>query len=76
MTPSAEVLADQLKELRDVVDPDVPVINFHGGKPTAKEVEAYLPLGLEHLLVDLPTEPCDQTLRRLDNLQTEFAQLG
>ncbi|MFZ0229706.1 MAG: LLM class F420-dependent oxidoreductase [Mycobacterium sp.] len=76
MTPSAEVLSGQLKELRGVVDHDVPVINFHGGKPTAKEVEAYLPLGLQHLLVDLPTEPCDQTLRRLDNLQTEFAQLG
>ena len=76
MTPSAEVLSGQLKELRGVVDHDVPVITFHGGKPTAKEVEAYLPLGLEHLLVDLPTEPRDQTLRRLDNLQTEFAQLG
>jgi hypothetical protein len=33
-------------------------------------------LGLEHLLVDLPTEPRDETLRRLDELQTEFAQLG
>ena len=76
MTPSAEVLSGQLEELRGVVDHDVPVINFHGGEPTAKEVEAYLPLGLEHLLVDLPTEPRDQTLRRLDNLQTEFAQLG
>ncbi|HZC12187.1 MAG TPA: LLM class flavin-dependent oxidoreductase, partial [Mycobacterium sp.] len=76
MTPSAEVLSGQLEELRGVADHDVPVINFHGGKPTAKEVEAYLPLGLEQLLVDLPTEPRDQTLRRLDNLQTEFAQLG
>lgn len=76
MTPSAEALSGQLEELRGVVDHDVPVINFHAGKPTAKEVEAYLPLGLEHLLVDLPTEPRDQTLRRLDNLQTEFAQLG
>ncbi len=76
MTPSAEVLSGQLEELRGVVDQEVPVINFHGGEPTAKEVEAYLPLGLEHLLVDLPTEPRDQTLRRLDNLQTEFAQLG
>jgi probable F420-dependent oxidoreductase len=76
MTPSAEVLSGQLEELRGVADHDVPVINFHGGKPTAKEVEAYLPLGLEYLLVDLPTEPRDQTLQRLDNLQNEFAQLG
>jgi hypothetical protein len=75
MTPSAEVLAGQLKELRAVADHDVPVINFHGGEPTAKELEGYLTLGLEHLLVDLPTEPRDETLRRLDQLQTEFAQL-
>jgi len=75
MTPSAEVLSAQLEELRGVTDHDVPVINFHGGEPTAKEIEAYLPLGLEHVLVDLPTEPRDQTLRRLDKLQNEFAQL-
>jgi probable F420-dependent oxidoreductase len=76
MTPSADVLAGQLEELRDIAGPDVPVINFHGGEPTAKELEGYLPLGLEQVLVDLPTEPRDQTLRRLDELQTEFAQLG
>jgi probable F420-dependent oxidoreductase len=76
MTPSADVLAGQLAELRDVAGPDVPVIHFHGGKPTAKDVEGYLPLGVEHVLLDLPTEPRDQTLRRLDELQAEFAQLG
>ena len=76
MTPSADVLAGQLKELRDVAGPDVPVIHFHGGKPTAKDVEGYRPLGVEHVLLDLPTEPRDQTLRRLDELQAEFAQLG
>jgi probable F420-dependent oxidoreductase len=75
MTPSAEVLSGQLEELHAVAGHDVPVINFHGGEPTAKEVEAYLPLGLEHLLVDLPTEPRDETLRRLDQLQAEFAHL-
>ena len=76
MTLSAEVLADQLAELRDIAGPDVPVIHFHGGKPIAKDVEDYRHLGVEHVLVDLPTEPRDQTLRRLDELQTEFAQLG
>jgi probable F420-dependent oxidoreductase len=75
LTPSAKVLSGQLEELRAVAGHDVPVINFHPGEPTAKEVEAYLPLGLEHLLVDLPTEPRDETLRRLDQLQNEFAQL-
>jgi probable F420-dependent oxidoreductase len=76
MTPSAEALADQLKELRDIAGPDVPVIHFHGGKPTAKHVEDYRDLGVDHVLVDLPTEPRDETLRRLDELQAEFAQLG
>jgi probable F420-dependent oxidoreductase len=76
MTPSAEALADQLEELRDVAGPDVPVIHFHGGKPTAKDVGEYQDLGVDHVLVDLPTEPRDETLRRLDGLQKEFAQLA
>jgi probable F420-dependent oxidoreductase len=76
MTPSAGVLAAQLEELRGVAGPDVPVINFHGGKPTAKDVEGYRHLGVEQVLLDLPTEPRDQTLRHLDELQAEFAQLG
>jgi probable F420-dependent oxidoreductase len=76
MTPSAEVLSGQLEELRAVAGHDVPVINYHAGEPTAKELEGYLPLGLEHVLVDLPTEPRDETLRRLDKLQAEFAQLA
>jgi hypothetical protein len=76
MTPSADVLAGPLQELRDIAGPDVPVIHYHGGKPTAQEVEKYLQLGIEHLLVDLPTEPRDETLRQLDEFQKEFAQLG
>jgi probable F420-dependent oxidoreductase len=76
MTPSAEALADQLEELRDVAGSDVPVIHFHGGNPTAKDVGEYLHLGVDHVLVDLPTEARDQTLRRLDEFQAEFAQLG
>jgi alkanesulfonate monooxygenase SsuD/methylene tetrahydromethanopterin reductase-like flavin-dependent oxidoreductase (luciferase family) len=76
MTPSADVLSGQLEELRAVADRDVPVINFHGGEPTAKEVEGYLPLGLEQVLLELPTEPRDQTLRRLDELQAELVKLG
>jgi probable F420-dependent oxidoreductase len=76
MTPSAEALSPQLEQLRAVAGQDVPVINFHGGEPTAKELEGYVALGLEHLLVELPTEPRDQTLRRLDELQAEFAKLA
>ncbi len=75
MTPSAEVLAPQLAQLRDVAGQDVPVISFHGGAPTAKELEGYVALGVAHLLVELPTEPRDETLRRLDELQAEAAKL-
>jgi alkanesulfonate monooxygenase SsuD/methylene tetrahydromethanopterin reductase-like flavin-dependent oxidoreductase (luciferase family) len=75
MTPSADVLSGPLEELRDVAGHDVPVIHFHGGEPTAKEIEGYRDLGVEHVLVDLPTEPHDQTLRRLDELQAEFVKL-
>jgi probable F420-dependent oxidoreductase len=76
MTPSAPVLSGQVEKLRAVAGHDVPVINSHLGEPTAKELEGYLPLGLEQVLVDLPTEPRDQTLRRLDELQAEFAKLA
>ena len=76
MTPSAEVLAGQLEQLQAAADHDVPVINFHGGEPTAEELEAYRELELDHLLVDLPTEPRDETLRRLDALQAEIVKLA
>jgi probable F420-dependent oxidoreductase len=76
MTPSADVLSGQLEELRAVADHDVPVINTHMGEPKAKDVERYRDLGVEHVLVELPTEPRDETLRRLDELQAEFAKVG
>jgi probable F420-dependent oxidoreductase len=76
MAPSADVLSRQLAELRAVASDEVPVINIHMGKHTAKELDDYLQLGVEHVLVELPTEPRDETLRRLDELRAEFAKLG
>ncbi|OBG29163.1 LLM class F420-dependent oxidoreductase [Mycobacterium sp. 852002-51057_SCH5723018] len=76
MSPSADSLSKQLEKLRALADHEVPVINIHLGEPTAKELEGYGSLGLEQLLVELPTEPRDETLRRLDELQTEFAKLA
>jgi probable F420-dependent oxidoreductase len=76
MTPSAEALAGPLEQLRGVAGHDVPVIQFHGGEPTVKELDGYRELGVEHVLVDLPTEPRDETLRYLDELQAEFAKLA
>jgi len=75
MFPSAKVLAGPLEELRAVAGDDVPVIHFHAGEPTAEALEGYRELAVEHVLVDLPTEPRDETLRRLDELQAEFADL-
>jgi probable F420-dependent oxidoreductase len=75
MSPSADALAGQLEELRAIADHDVPVIGSHLGKHSATELEGYLRLGVEQVLVELPTEPRDETLRRLDELQAEFARL-
>jgi alkanesulfonate monooxygenase SsuD/methylene tetrahydromethanopterin reductase-like flavin-dependent oxidoreductase (luciferase family) len=76
MAPSADVLSRQLAELRAVANHEAPVINIHMGEHTAKELEEYLQLGVEHVLVELPTEPRDETLRQLDELRAEFAKLG
>jgi alkanesulfonate monooxygenase SsuD/methylene tetrahydromethanopterin reductase-like flavin-dependent oxidoreductase (luciferase family) len=76
MTPSTDVLSRQLEELRGIAEHDVPVINIHMGELTAKDVEGYRHLGVEQLLVELETQPRDATLRRLDELQTQFASFG
>jgi probable F420-dependent oxidoreductase len=76
MSPAADALSAQLEELRAIAEHDVPVINIHMGKHTAEALEGYPPLGVEHVLVELPTEPRDETLRRLDELQAEFAKLA
>jgi probable F420-dependent oxidoreductase len=75
ISPSAEVLSNQLEELRAAAGNDVPVTVSHVGEATAKSLEGYLRLGVERVLVKLPTEPRDQTLRRLDEMATEFAKL-
>lgn len=76
MSPSAGALSGQLEELRATAGHDVPVIATHMGNHSAKELEGYRALGLEQVLVELPTEPRDETLRRLDELQAEFAKLA
>lgn len=76
MSPSANALSGQLAELRATAGHDVPVIGTHMGKHSAQELEGYGALGLEQVLVELPTEPRDETLRRLDELQAEFAALA
>ncbi len=75
MSPSPDSLSGQLEQLRAAAGHDVPVITIHMGKPAASELKGYLLLGLEQVLVELPTEPRDETLRRLDELKAEFAKL-
>jgi probable F420-dependent oxidoreductase len=76
MAPSPDVLSGQLEELRAVAGQDVPVINIHMGESTAKAVAGYRDIGVEHVLVELETEPRDESLRHLDDLQAEFAKLA
>lgn len=77
LTASADLLSGPLAELRAIAEHDVPVIHVHLGEEwEAKDLEGYRDLGVDHVLVELPTEPRDQTLRRLDELQAEFAKLA
>jgi probable F420-dependent oxidoreductase len=75
LSSTADALSAQLDELRAVAGTDVPTIAIHVGEPTAKAVEGYLSLGVERVLLELPTEPRDQTLRHLDEMATALAQL-
>ncbi|MGE2814355.1 LLM class F420-dependent oxidoreductase [Mycobacterium heidelbergense] len=77
LTPSADLLSGPLTELRALADHDVPIIHVHLGEEwKAKDLEGYRDLGVDHVLVELPTEPRDPTLRRLDELQAEFDKLA
>jgi len=50
--------------------------NFeHIGESTATAIGRYRDLGIDHVVVELPTEPRDETFTYLDGLQKEFAQL-
>jgi probable F420-dependent oxidoreductase len=76
LSPSADELAGDLATLRDLAGPDVPVIASHIGKVTAEVLAGYRDLGIDHVTVELPTLPRDETLRRLDALHAEYAKLG
>jgi len=75
LTPSADVLSAQIDELHGIAGRDVAVTVIHAGEPTAKVIEGYLDLRVERILLDLPTEPRDQTLRSLDQLAGQLAKL-
>ena len=76
LSGSADALAGDLAKLRDLAGPDVPVIASHVGKVTAEVLAGYRDLGIEHVTVELPTQPRDETLRRLDALHAEYAKLS
>jgi len=76
IVPSPEVLAGQLEELHAIAGNDVPVIVSQLGKTLSVEsAEGYASLGVEHVVVELPTEPRDETLRWLDRMAAELAKL-
>ena len=74
IAPSPAVLSEQLAELRAVAGSDVPVTVTQFGELTAEIIEGYTSLGVERIVLELPTEPRDETLRRLDDLAAHFAQ--
>ena len=56
-----------LGELRDVAGRDVPVTVFNASSEPA-DLEAYAQLGVERVLINLPTVPEDESLTQLDEL--------
>jgi alkanesulfonate monooxygenase SsuD/methylene tetrahydromethanopterin reductase-like flavin-dependent oxidoreductase (luciferase family) len=76
ISPAPRAIRRQLEELRAIAGHDVPVIVSHAGEQRADGIAGYADLGVQRVLLDLPTEPRDETLRRLDALQTEFARLA
>src|SRR6202012_5459933 len=76
LIPSPEALAVDLAKLPDLAGPDVPVIASHVGNVTAEVLAGYRDLGIEHVTVELPTQPRDETLRQLDALHAQYAKLG
>jgi probable F420-dependent oxidoreductase len=60
-------LGPMMDELREVAGRDVPVCVFNAsGEPD--DLEAYARLGVERVLLGLPTLPEDETLEKLDGL--------
>ncbi len=72
ISPAPRAIRRQLEELRGVAGHDVPVIVSHMGELTAEAIAGYAELGVQRVLLELPTEPRDETLRRLDSLRAEL----
>ena len=60
-------LEPMLSELREVAGRDVPVSVFNASSEP-EDLEAYAQLGVERVLLGLPTLPESETLKQLDNL--------
>ncbi|MGB9308441.1 MAG: LLM class F420-dependent oxidoreductase [Mycobacterium sp.] len=74
--PTPHALTRAIGGLREMAGADVPVTVCQEGEQTAKAVAGYQDLGVERVLLDLPTAPRDETLQRMDELAAEVAQLG
>jgi probable F420-dependent oxidoreductase len=74
--PTPHALERAIGRLRDIAGADVPVTVCQEGEQTAKVIAGYEDLGVERVLLDLPTAQRDETLKRLDELAAEVAQLG
>jgi hypothetical protein len=60
--------------LHAVAGSDVPVTVTQFGELTTEIIEGYESLGVERIVLELPTEPRDETLRQLDDFAAQFAK--
>ncbi|BBX74410.1 LLM class F420-dependent oxidoreductase [Mycobacterium shinjukuense] len=72
ISPSPHALSAALADLRAMAGREVPATVCQMGEQTAKAVAGYRDLGVERVLLELPTLPRDETLRYLDQLTAEL----
>ncbi|MBN0043528.1 LLM class F420-dependent oxidoreductase [Streptomyces actuosus] len=65
-----EDLGEQIDRMRQVTGTDTPVV-VYAGRRDRESLDAYAALGVERVLLHLPTRPVDATLERLD----EYAEI-
>jgi alkanesulfonate monooxygenase SsuD/methylene tetrahydromethanopterin reductase-like flavin-dependent oxidoreductase (luciferase family) len=66
----AKELGEQMDRMRQTTGTDTPVV-VYGARPDRESLDVYAGLGVERVLLFLPTRPEEATLRRLD----EYAEL-
>jgi probable F420-dependent oxidoreductase len=75
-TPSTDALAPQLAKLREVAGADVVVTATHVGPHEPEKLAGYEELGVERVVLQIPTAPESETLEHLDRIAQLVAKVG